>query len=129
MTGKMYAVRCLGKSQFYIVENSDSENLASANVGILLGKFRPLPYIQELTISDPLLPRVVAFMQEFPDFLQTVAHCARKTELALWHALFAVTSHPRELFEMCIRDGQLETAASFLIVLQNMESSIASREV
>jgi hypothetical protein len=72
---------------------------------------------------------VIAFIQEFPEFLQTVAHCARKTELALWHALFAVTGHPRELFDVCIRDGQLETAASFLIVLQNMETSLASREV
>lgn len=69
-------------------------------------------------IPDAQLPSVVEFIHEFPVYLQTIVQCARKTEIALWPYLFAAAGKPKDLFQECLLDKQLETAASYLIILQ-----------
>ena len=78
-------------------------------------------------IPDALLPSVIEFIQEFPVFLQTVGRCARKTEVALWHHLFAAVGSPRALFQECMHNNDLETAASYLLILQNLEPPSVSQ--
>ncbi|KAL3078975.1 hypothetical protein niasHS_014757 [Heterodera schachtii] len=74
-------------------------------------------------IPDPLLPTAVAFLREFPaEYLRTIVFCARKTEPAFWSLLFSVSHHPRQLFQMCLKEGQLDTATSCLMILHSMEN-------
>ncbi|CAG9862515.1 unnamed protein product [Phyllotreta striolata] len=79
-------------------------------------------------IPDAQLPSVLEFIMEYPVYLQTVVQCARKTEIALWHYLFSVAGKPKDLFQECLIKGELETAASYLIILQNLEIPSVSRE-
>ncbi|CAK9302649.1 unnamed protein product [Gordionus sp. m RMFG-2023] len=108
---------------------------------------------------EPLLPRVLAFLREFPfdNYVPVLVRCARKSEIALWPKLFSVDdtanedynfnetnndhgktdsntdyikggsndlydNRPAKLFKECVKRGDLETATSLLIILQNLES-------
>ena len=68
-----------------------------------------------------ILPLVIEFLDHFPESLDVVVGCARKTEVERWQMLFEVVGEPRGLFEQCLEEGRLSTAAGYLLVLQNLE--------
>ena len=67
-----------------------------------------------------LFPHAVSFVEQFPHFLDVVVKCARKTEIDRWPYFFRFCGDPEDLFESCLATGRLETATSYLIILQNM---------
>ncbi|OAD01955.1 hypothetical protein MUCCIDRAFT_144086 [Mucor lusitanicus CBS 277.49] len=71
--------------------------------------------------KSAILPLVIKFLDQFPHALDVIVSCARKTEVALWDHLFSVVGKPKDLFEICLADGRLRTATSYLIILQTMQ--------
>ena len=72
--------------------------------------------------NEKLLPKVVEFIKQFPEYLKIISHCTRKSEVAFWPYLFSIVGNPRLLFDQCLAQNDLETAASYLVVLQNTET-------
>ncbi|KAJ7275450.1 RIC1-domain-containing protein [Mycena haematopus] len=71
--------------------------------------------------SDIVLRAVVEFLDHFDVALDVVVGCARKTEMTRWKRLFNIVGNPKLLFETCLESHQLKTAASYLLVLHNLE--------
>lgn len=76
--------------------------------------------------EDAMLPSVISFLSSFPDYLDIIVQCTRKTEVRSWRTLFAHLPPPLELFEASLAKDLLKTAGGYLLVLHNfndLESS------
>lgn len=84
----------------------------------------------EVDTSPPpeqaLLPSVLSFLSSFPQYLDIVVQCTRKTELRSWRTLFAHLPPPQELFEQSLQRGSLKTAGGYLLVLHTFEELSSS---
>ena len=73
--------------------------------------------------DQALLPSVLAFLSPFPDYLDILVQCTRKTEVRSWRTLFAHLPPPQELFEQSLQKGMLKTAGGYLLVLHTFEEN------
>ncbi|KAJ3300440.1 hypothetical protein HK104_000498 [Borealophlyctis nickersoniae] len=73
-----------------------------------------------------VLPHVVRFLERYPNYLDVIVRCARKTEVALWEYFFSIVGNPKELFRRCLESGALITATSYLIIIQTLEPASVS---
>ncbi|KAL9636628.1 MAG: hypothetical protein Q9164_002707 [Protoblastenia rupestris] len=78
--------------------------------------------------ESALLPSVISFLSYFPDYLDILVQCTRKTEVRSWRTLFNNLPPPLELFEASLEKGMLKTAGGYLLVLQTLEESDRSSE-
>ena len=78
--------------------------------------------------EDALLPSVLSFLSSFPDYLDILVQCTRKTEVRSWRTLFAYLPPPQDLFEASLRKGLLKTAGGYLLVLHTFEELESSSE-
>ncbi|KAJ4367434.1 WD40 repeat protein [Neocucurbitaria cava] len=71
--------------------------------------------------EQALLPSVLSFLSSFPQYLDIVVQCTRKTEVRSWRTLFLNLPPPEELFEESLQKGNLKTAGGYLLVLHTFE--------
>lgn len=76
--------------------------------------------------EQALLPSVLSFLSSFPQYLDIVVQCTRKTEVRLWRTLFSYLPPPQELFEESLQKGSLKTAGGYLLVLHTFEELSSS---
>ncbi|CBQ71761.1 conserved hypothetical protein [Sporisorium reilianum SRZ2] len=106
-------------------EGADEGTQPASPTRLRNGKHLELPQSRRgsngSTAPRAILPLVVEFLDHFPEALEVVVGCARKTEVARWAYLFDVVGAPRVLFQKCIEADQLRTAGMYLLVLHNLE--------
>ena len=74
------------------------------------------------------LPAILSFLSTFPDYLDILVQCTRKTEVRSWRTLFSHLPPPKELFEASLEKGMLKTAGGYLLVLHTFEEMETSSE-
>lgn len=70
-----------------------------------------------------LLPSIISFLSSFPEYLDIIVQCTRKTEVRSWKVLFQSLPPPKELFEASLEKDMLKTAGGYLIVMQTLEEN------
>jgi hypothetical protein len=78
--------------------------------------------------DQALLPGVLSFLSSFPQYLDIVVQCTRKTEVRSWRTLFTHLPPPQELFEESLERGSLKTAGGYLLILHTFEELSSSSE-
>jgi hypothetical protein len=73
------------------------------------------------------LSRVIDFLRQFHQFPDVIMRCARKTDPGFWKQLFDIAGQPKQLFEQCMQHGRVQTAASYLRILQHIEGQRDAR--
>ncbi|KAF2433891.1 RIC1-domain-containing protein [Tothia fuscella] len=71
--------------------------------------------------DQALLPSILSFLSSFPQFLDIIVQCTRKTEVRSWDTLFAHLPTPQEMFEESLQRGKLKTAGGYLLVLHTLD--------
>ena len=79
-------------------------------------------------LDHALLPSVLSFLSSYPEYLDILVQCTRKTEVRSWRTLFAYLPPPQDLFEESLQKGRLKTAGGYLLVLHTFQELSSSSE-